>query len=203
MILVLETNIFQDLLKKNKSLCVRIFLLIITIFSLISFIYSHEFSGKYPFWLNAVRTSPHSPLAHRNLGAMYFLDEKYDLSKKEFLKTLELNPQEPMVYNNLGLIYNLENKPQEAQAAYLKEIEINPTYDNVYYNQGLLYARYNHYEEAAQSWQKAFELNPRNIGALKLLADYYFYKKDFEKADALYKELQLRGVAVTRSVSSN
>ncbi|MBU0605035.1 MAG: glycosyltransferase family 39 protein, partial [Candidatus Omnitrophica bacterium] len=79
--------------------------IVIILFAAITFLHTDNFKNRLSFWLNAATKSPHSPLAHRNLGAMYYLDGLPDKAEPEYRKALELNPLEQMAHNNLGLIY--------------------------------------------------------------------------------------------------
>ena len=75
MIVVLEISGIKRLALNKRNFTLSMAFLIFC-YGLTSFIYSHKYKDKYAFWESAVVTSPHSPLAHRNLGAMYHLDGK-------------------------------------------------------------------------------------------------------------------------------
>jgi hypothetical protein len=158
-IILLETNFVKNINLKKKSTIIAVSSLIL-FFSIITFVHSRNFTNKLSFWQNAVQNSPHYPLAHRNLGAIEYLDGNIDEAEKEYKIALELNPNEPMAHSNLGLVYAQQNKLAEAEEEYKKEIEINPNYDNVYYNLGLLYWNEKRYDEAISNWKKTLEINP-------------------------------------------
>ncbi len=158
-IILLETDLIKKIDFKKRSALIILGGLIL-ILSSITIIHSFSFRNRLAFWNNAAQNSPHYPLAHRNLGAMEYLDGNMDRAEKEYKIALELNPKEEMAHNNLGLIYVNKNKFIEAEKEYKKEIEINPYYDNVYYNLGLLYWQQKKYEEAINNWKKTLELNP-------------------------------------------
>lgn len=130
------------------------------IFSILTVVHSSNFSNRLIFWRNAAETSPHSPLAQRNLGAMYFLDGLYDLAEKHTLESLALNPEEQMAHNNLGLIYMQKGDLARAEKEYLQELAINPSYDNAHFNLGLLYYNVGRIQEAIRLWEKTLEINP-------------------------------------------
>lgn len=133
-------------------------------FSIISFIYSENYRDRIKFWNNAVESSPHSPLAHRNLGAIYYLDGLLDDAEAEYKKSLRLNPQEPMAHNNLGLIYAKRGMLKDAEEEYKKEIIVNPWYDDVYFNWGLLCYTQGRIKEAEILWKKTLQINPSYHG---------------------------------------
>jgi tetratricopeptide (TPR) repeat protein len=163
---------------------------------------SDFFRNKEVFWTSAVKTSPHSPLAHRNLGAMFFLAERFDEAKIEFEKALELNPLENMAHNNLGLIYMRNKMYRESEREFLAEIANNPTYDNVYYNVGILYFNMGRYREAERSWKKTLELNPKFVKAYTYLIFYYSNRKDQKNLQHYLEQAKRLGVPLAGDVKA-
>ena len=163
---------------------------VLSVLGFLSFGHAAHFRDRLPFWKNAVLTSPHLPIAHRNLGAMHFLDGRYPEAAAEFAKSLELNPAEPMANNNLGLIYMNAGRFQEAEAHYRRELVINPAYDNAHYNLGLLYHRQNRVPDAVRAWERALELNPDHREALYNLAVLHYLAKDRKGAAPLAARLK-------------
>ena len=165
----------------------------VVVFSVITVWHGFHYQDRFTFWENAVATSPHSPLAHRNLGAMYYLDQRFEEAEHAFLKALELNPEEKMCYNNLGLIYERRKDYVKAEDAYLKEIEINPYYDVVHYNLGLFYYKLKAVDNAVQLWEHTIKINPRYVAAYQQLFRHYTSVRNAERAQYYQKQLlQLR-----------
>ena len=187
-----------DYLKKLKLDNKKVFWGFITILSgliIINFIHNTNFKDKLIFWKNAVAHSPTHPLAHKNLGAMYYLDGNFTEAEKEFKKSVELNPTEAMIHNNLGLIYFRKGEYDQAQQEYAKELELYPSYDNAFFNWGLLYYTIGEKDKAAEMWLKTVEVNPDHKEALRNLAYYYTVdKKDQMKASYFIQEALKRGV---------
>ncbi|MCB9747295.1 MAG: tetratricopeptide repeat protein [Candidatus Omnitrophica bacterium] len=169
-------------------------LLLIVVFAGMSFIRSDNYKERFAFWKSAVQTSPHSPLAHRNLGAMYFLVDDLDKAEQAFRASAKLNFKEQMVHNNLGLIYMRRGNLVSAEKEYLLEIRFNPTYDNVYYNLGLLYYMQKKFDQAVQSWKKTIALNPLYIDAYKLLAVHYYNTRNLSALSYYVNQLKMRRV---------
>lgn len=107
-------------------------------FSILTFFHIDKFKDRISFWQSAVSTSPCHSLAHRNLGAMDYLDGKLDEAQKEFEKALEINYEEPMTYGNLGLIYLDRGDFDKAESEFNLEMEFNYLYDKALFNLGLL-----------------------------------------------------------------
>ncbi len=166
---------------------------IILSFSFINFFHIGNFKDRISFWESAVKTSPSHPLAHRNLGAVYYLEGDLDRAYKEFQKTLEINSNEPMVHNNLGLIYLRMGDYDRAEEEFNQELKINPLYDNSLFNLGLLYWKRGEKEKAAQMWLKTVSVNPDHKDALAALSVYYKEVGDITKAEYYYNQAVLRG----------
>ncbi|MDD5173156.1 MAG: tetratricopeptide repeat protein [Patescibacteria group bacterium] len=172
----------------NKKWIAIIFLA--TIFSIITFFHSNNFQNRLVFWQKAAKNSPHSPLAQRNLGAMYFLDQRYQEAEQYFKKAEALNPFEPMVHNNLGLIYFNQNDFDKAEAEFEQEIKINPNYDNVYFNYGLLKQKQNKNEEAIALWEKTIKINHYYLGAYAMLINVYQEQGNEEKKNEWTEKME-------------
>ena len=159
-----------------------------------TFWHSRNFQDRMSFWQDARTHSPHSPLAHRNLGAMLFLDGKFDQAEPEFQEALRLNPSEQMAHNNLGLIYMKRGEMEKSELEFKKELEINPFYDAAHFNLGLLYYQLSRKDEAGVLWQKTLEINYNYGDAWRNLAILYYEKKNLSEATKFAKEAYLRGV---------
>jgi len=187
-IVLLET----DLLKKidfKKILHLIILGLILAMLFTITLVHSRAFANRLNFWENARKNSPDYPLAHRNLGAMYYLDGRLIEAEKEFKEALSLNPYEEMAHNNLGLIYENRNEFEKSEAEYMEEIRVNPYYDNAYYNLGILYYRQKKYDKAEKSWQKTLSINPTFTGAVFNLAALCLEEKKYDAAEPYARAL--------------
>jgi tetratricopeptide (TPR) repeat protein len=157
--------------------------------------HSQVFSNKLRFWQNAVIHSPSHPLAHKNLGAMYYFDQKYNEAEKEYLLALKISPTEAMVNNNLGLIYLMRGDKIKAEEYFKKELVLCPNYDNAHANLAMVYYQNGDKEKAEEEWLATVEINPDHKETLKNLAIYYSQvKKDPVRAKYYYSEAVKRGV---------
>jgi len=144
---------------------------LLTLFLILSVLHSLNFKDRYSFWQQAAKSSPHSPLAQRNLGAMYYLSGDFDKAEPLFRKALSLNEQEPMAHNNLAAIYIDRGDYWRAESELKKELSINPSYDVALFNLGRVYYERRRYQEAAQLWEETLRLNPRHQEAAFRLND--------------------------------
>ncbi len=134
---------------------------IIVLFFLLSWRHLPVFANRISFWQSAAANSPHSALANRNLGAMYYLDNDLVRAEKSYRKAIAINESEPMVHNNLGLIYLARNSYGQAEKEFKKELSLYPNYDKALFNLGDLYYRQKRLTEAASLWEAALQANPR------------------------------------------
>lgn len=198
-IILLETDFIKKIdLKKKTYLIISGLLLLL--FCIITLVHSRNFANRIAFWENAAQNSPHYPLAHRNLGAMYYLDKKMDEAEKEFKIALELNPTEEMAHNNLGLVYLSKGMLKEAEEEYMKELEINPNYDNAYFNLGLLYWQQKRYKDAADNWQKTLAINEGYVDAYNALMIYNYQEKNYKEMELYAFEFYKRGGQIPNEI---
>jgi Tfp pilus assembly protein PilF len=191
-IMMLETDMLKNLDMEKP----RVFLIcaaVIAVLSFMSFIHSRDFSGGKVFWENAVRTSPHSSLAHRNLGVIYYMNGQIDEAEKEYRKAFDLNPYEPAIHTSLGLIYFKRGKYRAAEEEFKKEISLNPFSSDVHHDLGRVYAAQQRYKEATAEWKMALKINPENVYADRDLAIYYYIKKEYGLARQYFIEFQKYG----------
>ncbi len=133
LIILAEIDWFKKLDFKNKKVQAGAALVLI-FFAILTFRHSLNFSNRLTFWRSAVKTSPHSPLAHRNLGVMEYFDGERAAAAKEYQAALALNPNEQMAHNNLGVIYMEDKNWSAAEAEFKAELRINPGYDKALAN---------------------------------------------------------------------
>lgn len=164
LIVIAETDYLKNLDFSNKKTKI-ISALIIFVLMILTFWHSTSFRDRFSFWQGAVKNSPHSPLAQKNLGAMYYLDDKPDLALPYYLNAMALNPEEPMVHNNIGLIYYEKGDYKNAEAEFTQELRLYPNYDKALLNLGNVYLKQNKYTEADYLFEAALRANPYNFEA--------------------------------------
>lgn len=142
---------------------------ILALFAVITFSHGFDFRNKLSFWRAAVKSSPHSALAQKNTGAMYYLDGELEIALPYYLQALELNPQEPMVNNNIGLIYKQQGDQEKAEKFFLRELALYPNYDKALFNLGILYFEQKKFSEAQFLMSQVLQVNPYYHEARKYL----------------------------------
>lgn len=170
-----------------------VFLALILSLSAVSWVNSGNYQNSLACWQSAVKHSPSSAFAHKQLGTVHYFNKNYAQAEIEDRKALELNPNEPMVHNNIGVIYMNSGRLAEAEAEYKMELSINPNYDNALFNLGLIYFNQGRRPEAAALWERTLSVAPDYLDAHRNLAIYYYGTGDFAKALAHGQEIIGRG----------
>ena len=143
--------------------------IIIVFLAVLTLFHSLDFRNGLIFWQSAVRTSPDSALAQRNLGVMYYFNNQLKLAEKQYRASLLLDSGEAMAHNNLGLIYLKQGKFKQAKQEFITELAVNPGYDKALFNLGDLYYRAGNLVAAKSWWQKTLAANPNNGEAINHL----------------------------------
>ena len=165
----------------------------VLLFAAVGFTRSQQFADRWTLWESAVAQSPRSAFAANNLGAIYFLDERYDLAREQFERTIELDSAEPMVRNNLGLAHYQLGDFDTAQTWYEAEIRLNPWYPDSHYNLGILWARLNRLDDAVREWEAAVAVDPDYAAPYEMLARYH-RTRDPERFGHYVSELRRLGL---------
>lgn len=157
---------------------------------------SQQFSDRWSLWESAVVQSPQSAFAANNLGAIYFLDRRYDEARVQYERALALDLTEPMVRNNLGQVHHLLEEFDTAASYYEAEIQRNPWYPNSHHNLGLLWARLNRLDDAVREWETAIEVDPDYAAPYEMLVRYHREQNNPERVQHYLNELRRLGITL-------
>ncbi len=149
---------------------------------------AHIENGNLPYalreLLKAEEYDAGNPLIQNNLGLIYFLRERFELSEKHFRKAVELMPSFTEAKNNLARTLIEQEKYAEAEKL-LNEVLNDLTYasfDKAFVNQGLLYFNKKDYRKSSSSFIKAIEIQPDSCIANSYLGRSYFELKEYSMA---------------------
>ena len=168
----------------------------VVLFVVVGFNRSQQFADRWSLWESAVEQSPQSAFAANNLGAMYFLDQRYDEARVQYERALALDPTEPMVRNNLGQVYHLLEDLDTAASFYQAEIRHSPWYPNSHYNLGILWARLNRLDDAVREWETAITIDPDYAAPYEMLARYHREQNNPERFQYYLNELSRFGLSL-------
>ena len=192
LILVLELDWFKtDWLKSTYRLVFGF--AVLAVLALGNLTHAASFRNGLAYWQQAARTSPGSPFAHRQLGAMRHKAGDIAGAEAEYKTVIAINPEGTDVYNNLGLLYYEVHRYNEAEMLFRKEISVNPNFDKAYMNLGNLYWDTSRKVAAEAAWKKTVALNPYFFQAYRNLAIYYYEKDQYAAGLEILREIVKRG----------
>jgi len=163
-----------------------------------AFVHSNAMRDPFSYWANAVAGSPHSAVAHINLGDKYYNARRLDLAEQEFRKAIELDPSQPIAHNNLGRIFAVRRMFKKAEEEFRKELEINPNSPEALYNLGTLNYDLGRPDRAVEYWTKVIQIDPYNINANRFLAVYYYRKGMLQEAQRYIQTLNEMGTSIIK-----
>jgi len=146
---------------------------VIVLLAALAFRYSGDFHDRLAFSQAAVRRSPHSSLAHRNLGVAYHVKGNESAAWREYEAALAQDSGEPVANNNLAVILMGQGRLPEAERRLSQELAVNPGYVPAERNLALVLRGMKRFDEAALHWQRVLDLGSRDREAARELWSYY------------------------------
>lgn len=148
-------------------------------------------AGDYPkalrSLLEAEKLDPSSPGIQNNLGMVYFLRDRMDLSEKHISQAVKLAPGFSDAKNNLARVYIEVGKP-EAAVPLLQTVLRDLTYERpskATLNLGLAYFKMGRFQEAQNFFNKALSYGRDNCMAQNYLGRSYYETKDYTRASEI------------------
>lgn len=167
-ILMGEMDIIKNITFKNRPTLICVLIVVALLFCLSTY-HSGHFQNAGVFWEYAVKKSPHSPLAHSNLGWVYSAEGRLDEAEGMLRKALALDPRQRYAHNSLGTIYERQGLLEKAEAEYLMEIENTPYNDKAYLNLAGIYLRQGRLARARDLREQVLKLKSGNSAARELI----------------------------------
>jgi tetratricopeptide (TPR) repeat protein len=154
----------------------------------LAFHHSGNFRDRLAFSQAAVRGSPHSSLAHRNLGVAYHVAGDENAAWREYQAALAEDAGEPVAHNNLAVILMAHGRLPEAERQLRQELAQNPEYIPAERNLALVLRAMKRIDEAVLHWQRVVDLGSNDREAARELAAYY-QTRDPAKAERYQRKL--------------
>jgi len=115
---------------------------------------------------NLIKQDPKNFVNYFNLGNVYRKLGKYELSLKNFLKSVELNKDFYQGYNNIGNIYKELKNTKSSIEYFQKAIGINSNYISALYNLAIVFFEAGKYKEASTYFKRVLKIDPRHLASL-------------------------------------
>lgn len=145
---------------------------------------SHMQKENYPLALKelliAQDLSPRNAFIQSNLGHVYFMRERYDLSELHYKRAIAYQPNFTDAKNNLARVY-IETSQNRAAEELLKEVLSDLTYidfPRAYANYGLLEFNRKKYKTAINYFKRSLEKDRENCNTNVYLGRSYLELKE-------------------------
>lgn len=196
-------NLFQtynpksSILKFQKMKLV-IFSVVITIFTVVTFLRIPVFSSELNYWKNAYETSEHSAVVCRDYGVILTKIGSYEEAEKVYLEGIRRDPKEKLLHYNLGVMYYQMNRFEDAKRQLALELIIDHKNFMAYHVMGVVYKKQMRMQEASLMWEQAVSINPGFAESYKELLSYYSQIKDTTNFIRCRNELEKLGFKIVK-----
>lgn len=149
---------------------------------------SQMMQGNYPealvTLLEAERLDPKNPTTQNNLGLLYFMRQRYELSEKHIRQALQIKPEYSDARNNLARVLIERGRfPEAIQEAQVVTQDLTYTSpEKAYVNLSMAYFRAAQYEQAKRASLKAIEYQRDNCLAHNYYGRSFFEEKNYKRA---------------------
>ena len=120
--------------------------------------------GEQTLWTDTLKKNWDSWQAHNHLGAVLYMQGKYDEAMEHFRLAVKMKPENPESHNNLGLTYAIHGDFPRAIAEYRRAIEIKDD-PAMRLNLANALLQTKRYDEAIEQFRTSLQMNPNNPGA--------------------------------------
>ena len=112
------------------------------------------------FWQHVVTLNPQARIAHVNLGAALYMQERYEEAEMRLRSAIVLDPQSYDAYLNLSNALWKQERYVEALEAARVAVQQRPDLATVHTGLGVVLAALERYDEALKSFDQALSLDP-------------------------------------------
>ncbi len=188
-VIILSSEAFLLLGKKNKSIPVAVLTLLVIILSISAHNRNEVWQTQFSLWQDTHKKSPDKTRPAFNLSKLY-LDEKNLIEARNYAdKVIKLDPNYGDAYYILGVCNEQSGNKKNAIRYYKKAIEVDEENGRSMNNLGSLYINEGQYQDAIEYLLMAFKNDRKQISILQNIAIAYYNLKDYKKAIKFNKKL--------------
>jgi len=155
----LITPYFNNFRERIQRLIVVI---MVIIFSLLSFNHVKIFSAPLKFLTEAIKSNPKSSTAYFLRGNVWKKAGNLAMAITDYTQAIRINSNYPQAYNNRGSLYGITGEYKKSVDDLTKAIELDPKIPDGYLNRGLAREYLKDYQGAILDYNKAIELSPKD-----------------------------------------
>lgn len=171
-----------------KNLARVLLVLLLGLFTVRTILRNEDWCNPPTFWAATVRASPQSPMAHNNMGDVYFQQRNWEGAISEFEMARKLKPRYAEATYNLALVYLDLGDLAQAESHFLEAAVYDPDFFAPHNRLGEMYAKQGWFDEALVELTRAEELGPDEASVRHNLGTVYQAKGDLERARRSYLE---------------
>lgn len=175
------------LMEKRKNILYALFLVLIAMFSILTYGRNYVWSDELTLWNDCLAKSKNNSKAYFNLGTFYLNRKKYDTSSVYFKKALEVDPTYADVHNNLGFVYEKSGLTDMAVEEYRKAVKLRFNYPDAHNNLGSIYYNHGRIEEGIKEIEIAIKLKPDFGDARNNLGSVFYNQERLDEAVNEYR----------------
>lgn len=158
----------------------------------VSFLQKEDYPSALKELLIAEDLSPNNPAVQSNLGLVYFLRDRFDLSEKHYLKSIALKNNYTEAKNSLARMYIENNQLSKAEPLLkdaLKDLTFSD-YPLIYTNYGVLEFKRKNYAASKTYLKKSLEVDRESCQShLYLGRNYLELNETFLATEELEKSI--------------
>lgn len=177
-VISLITPYFKNIKERMQRLIVVI---LIIIFSLLSFNHVKIFSAPLKFLGEAIKSNPNASTAYFLKGNIWKKAGNLSAAIMEYSQAIRINPKYSQAYNNRGSLYGITGQYRESIEDLTRAIELDPKIPDGYLNRGLAREYLENYRGAIADYNKSIELSPDD-------SEIYFYRANAKSKIGLFND---------------
>ena len=155
---IISLVIVRYLNEKNKGILIAFFLLIVIIFSYLTYVRNTEWKNNETLYMTADGKDGSVLLV--NAGNMYANKKNYDEAEKRYRRAIEIRDNSVLAHHNLGLIFLLKGNLDSAEIKFKKGLSIDSLAPDGYFQLSNIYQQKGRIPEAISTLEKLQKIVP-------------------------------------------
>lgn len=168
---------------KIKNGRVLLFIILIMLFSILTYKRNFAWQSQYTFWSDVVKEMPENSKAHYNLALS---QPDIDVRVKELRTALYLNPTDDLARSKLATALSQKGDYDLAVELYMDILKRNPSDVKALNSLARMYFTKGDYKNAKDIFEKLIASDPNNPQILNNLGSVYDMLKEYDKAVNLF-----------------
>ena len=150
---------------KSRRLMIAILLVIISCYSVLTYIRNFIWQDELTLWSDVMRKSPNKARPYNNRGVAYDKLGNFIQAVSDYNEAIARDPNSANAYNNRGVTCGKQGNSVQAISDYSKAIAINPNYANAYNNRGVTHYNQGNFIQSISDHTKAIKIDPNHFEA--------------------------------------